>query len=72
MLADEGKLFAETDPLAPKKPHFEAKAKRVISSSCPADHSHVDTFDPKPELTRLNGQKLPASFREGQDPAGGR
>ena len=24
--------------------------------------SHVDTFDPKPELTRLHGQPLPASF----------
>ena len=24
--------------------------------------SHVDTFDPKPELTRRNGQRLPESF----------
>jgi hypothetical protein len=64
MLADEGKLFADdpADPLAPKKPHFEPKAKRVIFLFMSGGPSHVDTFDPKPELTRLNGEKLPASF----------
>src|SRR5205823_1163037 len=51
-----------SDPLAPRKPHFEAKAKRVIFLFMSGGPSHVDTFDPKPELTRLHGEKLPESF----------
>src|SRR5688572_836922 len=62
MLADEGTLFAEIDPLAPKKPHFPARAKRVIFLFMFGGPSHVDTFDPKPGLARLHGQKLPQSF----------
>src|SRR5262249_61304273 len=62
MLAEEGRLFAETDPLAPKKPHFKPKAKNVIFLFMSGGPSHVDTFDPKPGLTRLHGQKLPESF----------
>lgn len=62
MLAEEGTLFAEADPLAPKKPHHDAKAKRVIFLFMSGGPSHVDTFDPKPDLTRLHGQKLPESF----------
>src|SRR5262245_45662533 len=67
MLADEGKLAASgdpfaADPMAPRKPHFEAKAKRVIFLFMSGGPSHVDLFDPKPELTRLHGQKLPESF----------
>src|SRR5262249_60673388 len=62
MLAEEGKLFAEADPLAPKKPHFKGKAKNVIFLFMSGGPSHVDTFDPKPGLTRLHGQKLPESF----------
>src|SRR6476646_742297 len=62
MLADEGKLLADTDPLAPKKPHFDARAKRVIFLFMCGGPSHVDTCAPKPGLTRLNGQKLPDSF----------
>ena len=58
LLADEKPL----DPLAPKKPHFEPAAKRVIFLFMSGGPSHVDTFDPKPELTRLHGQPLPASF----------
>src|SRR5688572_18273025 len=49
-------------PLAPKPPHFPAKAQRVILIFLQGGPSHVDTFDPKPELTRLDGQPLPASF----------
>ncbi|HVK16221.1 MAG TPA: DUF1501 domain-containing protein [Fimbriiglobus sp.] len=60
MLAEDG--VAADDPLAPKQPHFEPTAKRVIFLFMSGGPSHVDTFDPKPELTRLHGQKLPASF----------
>jgi hypothetical protein len=53
---------AAADPLAPKKPPRPAKAKRVIFLFMSGGPSHVDTFDHKPELTRLHGEKLPASF----------
>src|SRR5256885_16146739 len=64
LLAEEGKLAAgdAADPLAPKKPHFEPAAQRVIFLFMSRGPSHVDTFDPKPDLTRLHGQKPPASF----------
>nr|WP_238537703.1 DUF1501 domain-containing protein [Zavarzinella formosa] len=63
LLADDGKLFAgERDPLAPKKPHFEPTAKRVIFLFMSGGPSQMDTFDPKPGLTKLHGQKLPESF----------
>lgn len=38
------------DPLAPKPPHFAAKAKHVIFLFMNGAPSHVDTFDPKPAL----------------------
>jgi len=42
-----------------RKPHFAAKAKHVIFLFLNGGASQVDTFDPKPELTRLHGQPLP-------------
>ena len=46
----------------PGPPHFPAKAKRVISLFMHGGPSHLETFDPKPDLQRLAGQPLPASF----------
>jgi len=46
-------------PLASKKPHFPAKAKRVIHLFMNGGPSHVDTFDPKPLLQKLAGKPLP-------------
>jgi hypothetical protein len=43
-------------------PHFPAKAKRVISLFMQGGPSHVDTFDPKPLLNKLHGERPPASF----------
>ena len=54
------------NPLAPKQPHFPAKAKHVIFLFMQGGPSHVDTFDPKPELKRLDGQFLPPSFQKGE------
>ncbi len=48
-----------SNPLAPKQPHFAAKAKRVIHIFANGGPSHVDTFDPKPMLQKLAGQPLP-------------
>jgi hypothetical protein len=46
-------------PLAPRAPQFPARAKRVLHIFANGGPSHVDTFDPKPELARLHGQPLP-------------
>ena len=48
----------ELNPLAPKRPASPAKAKSVIYLFMHGGVSHVDTFDPKPELTRRSGQPL--------------
>jgi hypothetical protein len=55
---------AAADPLAPKTPHFEPKAKSVIFLFMAGGPSQVDTFDPKPMLNKLDGQPLPAEFGE--------
>jgi len=47
------------DPLAPRKPHFTPKAKRVIFLFMHGGPSHVDTFDHKPLLDRDDGKPLP-------------
>src|SRR4051794_29546107 len=57
LLEQQGLLAGET-----KEPHFAARAKRVIFLFMSGGPSHLETFDPKPELQRLHGQKLPASF----------
>jgi hypothetical protein len=49
---------AGADPLASKPPHAPAKAKSVIYLFMHGGVSHVDSFDPKPELTRRSGQPL--------------
>jgi Protein of unknown function (DUF1501) len=56
-----GLLAAEPalNPLAPRKPHFAPKAKRVIHIFANGGPSHVDTFDPKPLLTKHHGKALP-------------
>lgn len=46
------------DPLAPKAPHFKAKAKSVIFLYMDGGPSQVDTFDPKPLLAKEAGQPL--------------
>ena len=46
-------------PHAPKSPHFAPKAKRVVHLFMNGGPSQVDTFDPKPILTKLHGQPLP-------------
>ena len=45
------------NPLAPKSPHFQPSAKRVIFLSMRGGPSHVDTFDYKPALAKNHGKK---------------
>jgi hypothetical protein len=66
MLANEARADSpEVDPLhplAPRPGHFAPRAKRCIFLFMEGGPSHVDLFDPKPELTRRAGQPLPPSF----------
>src|SRR3954447_25829179 len=65
LLADEA-----ADPLAPKTPHFEAKAKRVIFLFMSGGVSHVDTFDPKPRLVADHGKAIKLDHPETKDRPG--
>lgn len=49
------------NPLAPRPPHFAPRARAVIWLFLDGGPSHIDLFDPKPELNRLAGQPLPPS-----------
>ena len=49
--------LASANPMAPKKPHFPAKAKRIIQLFMPGGPSQVDTFDHKPMLARHAGER---------------
>jgi len=46
-----------------RRPHFPATAASVIWCFTDGGASHIDLFDPKPELNRLAGEPLPASFK---------
>lgn len=52
LLATDGRAaeLGEANPLAPKQPHFPAKAKHLIFIYLPGGCSHVDSFDYKPKL----------------------
>lgn len=61
---------AAINPLAPKQPHFPARAKHVIHLFMNGGPSHVDTFDPKPELNKRHGQNLPNGNLRTERPTG--
>jgi Protein of unknown function (DUF1501) len=46
--------------------HFPARAKRVVHLCMAGGPSHLESFDPKPQLNVLNGQPFPESFTAGQ------
>ncbi|XZE45380.1 DUF1501 domain-containing protein [Pirellulaceae bacterium SH467] len=56
----------ESNPLAPKNPHFAPKAKRVIFLFMAGGPSQLDMLDYKPALNKLNGQPIPQSYVEGK------
>jgi hypothetical protein len=60
-LLQEARAQAETsnDPTAPRKTHFDAKARSVIFLYMDGGVSHVDSFDPKPRLDQENGRPFP-------------
>jgi Protein of unknown function (DUF1501) len=62
MLADEARATPPGTPLTPRKPHFPARAQRVIFLFMPGGPSQVDTFDPKPQLTKHHGKPSPKLY----------
>jgi uncharacterized protein (DUF1501 family) len=52
-------LQAADAPATAKRPHFPARAKRIIFLFMKGGPSHLDTFDPKPLLDRDNGKPYP-------------
>jgi len=68
LLAREGRASSPAqeppaaNPLAPKAPQFSPKARNVIFLFMSGAPSHIDLFDPKPEMTKWDGQPLPASL----------
>jgi hypothetical protein len=73
LLGRQGLLAAEKDrspirpqirpeaPLAARLPHFAPRAKRVLVIFCSGACSHLDSWDYKPELIRLDGKPMPGS-----------
>jgi hypothetical protein len=57
---------AATNLLSPRGPHFPAKAKRVIHLFMAGAPSQLETFDPKPMLTKFEGRPIPPEVIGGQ------
>ena len=57
LLSSSATAAPANDPLAPKPSHHPPKAKRVIFIFSNGGVSHMDTFDPKPELMKADGKK---------------
>ncbi len=75
LLTKGGRPCAATEdalhPLAPRAPHFPAKAKRVIHIFANGGPSQVDTFDPKPALASYAGKPLPKGHLKTESKTGG-
>ena len=65
LLASPALAATPVDPLAPKPPHFPAKVKSVIWLHQNGAPSSLDLYDYKPDLVKLAGQEVPASFLKG-------
>src|SRR6266702_1800857 len=69
MLFRDGVARAEEQPAPDGKPHFPPKAKSVIWIFLCGGVSHVESFDPKPELNRYHGQTIDSTpYRDALNP----
>jgi hypothetical protein len=59
VVTDAGAAPSSGNPLAPRQPHFPAKAKHIIHIFAQGGPSHVDTWDPKPMLEKYADKTLP-------------
>src|SRR5688572_19189851 len=62
LMADNIVAAPAPNPLAPKKPHFDAKAKSVIYLFMAGAPSHLELFDNKPDLAKFDGTLPPAEL----------
>ncbi|MBH55476.1 MAG: hypothetical protein CMI18_14185 [Opitutaceae bacterium] len=62
LLTAASNVSAEADTLARLAPHYEPKVKRVVYLFMHGGPSHVDLWDPKPDLVKYGGMPLPDSF----------
>src|SRR5215472_15523783 len=65
LLGQDASAARASNPLAPRKPHFAAKAKNVIFLFMAGGPSHLELFDNKPELAKFNGTLPPADLLKG-------
>ena len=61
-----GATTSVVNPLAPKKGHHKAKAKRVIYLHMSGSPSQLELFDHKPLLQKFNGKACPKEYLEGK------
>lgn len=66
LLAQEGLALDGPDPLAPKRPHHEPKAKRVIFLYMSGGVSHIDSWDHRPKLFADAGKTVPVGEFQGR------
>ncbi len=66
LLASDAAASTASDPLAPKRPHFQGKAKRVIYLHMTGSPPNLDMYDYKPELVKHDGNDCPNEFLEGR------
>jgi hypothetical protein len=64
LLGDDARADGMPGVLA--SPHFAPRAKRVIFLSMAGGPSHLETFDYKPQLAKMDGQPMPESMTKGQ------
>ena len=66
LLAEDNARSGPVDPLLPRAPHFEPKAKRVIFLYMSGGVSHVDSWDPKPKLFADAGKSISVDEFQGR------
>lgn len=65
LLRSDGHAGSTSDPMLPRQPQFEPKAKRVIFLFMAGAPSHLELFDYKPTLAKLDGKMPPAKLLDG-------
>lgn len=63
LLATSSLLNAKAHDTTPKSPHSFGRAKAMISMFMQGGPSHIDLFDPKPELVKLDGKDFPGEVK---------
>lgn len=71
LLANPATGASASNPLAAKLPMFAPRAKRIIHLFMNGGPSQVDTFDPKPQLTKYDGQRPPGAEKKTERKTGG-